>query len=83
MKKVYACLTGSWVCLDDDPNCVMGSHRVSPYLWYEEGAEIYAPITRDKADTYYQLNYAHIFYKGKDYRINPISKYEMPLSSFA
>jgi len=72
MKKVYACLTGNWVCLNDDPDCKMGIYRTSPEIWYEENAEIYAPLQREKADTYYELNYIHISYKNKDYRINPI-----------
>lgn len=72
MKKVYACLTGNWVCLNDDENCVMGIHRAKPYQWYEENAEIFAPFNRETEDTYYQLDYINIFYRGKDYRINPI-----------
>lgn len=72
MKKVYACLIGEWVCLNDDPDCVMGHNRVKPYLWYDEGAEIYAPFKRENEDTYYQLDYIHIYYHNKDYRINPI-----------
>ena len=72
MKKVYACLLGNWVCLNDDKECVMGPHRVSPTLWLEEGAELYAPIRRKTPDTYYELSYIYIFYRGKDYRINPV-----------
>lgn len=65
MKKIYA-------CLNDDANCVMGIHRVSPSVWYEENAEIFSPFKREVEDTYYQLDYIHIFYHNKDYRINPI-----------
>ena len=72
MKKVYACLIGNWVCLNDDPECVMGINRVNPSIWYEENAVIWAPIQREEKDTYYQLDYVHIFYQNKDYRINPI-----------
>ncbi len=72
MKKVYACLARNWSCLNDDPECVIGHNRVNPTQWYEENAEIWAPIKREEANTYYQLNYVHIFYHGKDYRINPI-----------
>jgi len=72
MVKVYACLTGNWVCLDDDPECVIGGNRVRPRQWYEENAEIFAPVQRCEANTYYQLDYVKIFYRGKDYRINPI-----------
>lgn len=72
MKKIYACLVGNWVCLNDDESCLMGERRVSPYVWYEENAEIYSPKNRTAFDTYYQLDYVYISYKGKDYRINPI-----------
>ncbi len=27
MKKVYACLLGEWVCLNDDPDCTIGVIR--------------------------------------------------------
>ena len=52
MQKVYACLTGNWVCLNDDPECVMGIHRVNPSQWYEENAIIWSPIQREEKDTY-------------------------------
>lgn len=72
MKSVYACLAGNWVRLNDDPNCKMGTDFSSPSTWYEENAVIFSPKTRTEYDTYYQLDYIHICYKGKDYRINPI-----------
>ena len=74
MTKVYACLAGNWVCLNDDPNCVIGENRMSPSLWWEESAPIYAPSTRNKdtENSFYSLDYLHIFYRGKDWRINPI-----------
>lgn len=72
MKNIYACLTGNWVCLNDDPECVMGINRVSPNQWYEENAVIWSPVQREEKDTYYQLDYVKIFYHNKDYRINPI-----------
>ncbi len=72
MTKIYACLIGEWVCLNDDPDCKMGNRMISPSVWYEENAEIYAPFKRDVENTFYQLNYIHILYKGVDYRINPI-----------
>ena len=50
MKKVYACLTGNWVCLNDDPECVMGINRVKPSQWYEENAVIWSPIHREEND---------------------------------
>ena len=71
MIKVYACLLGNWVDLENDPNCVMGSNMSRPSIWYKEGAELWSPENK-KSNTYYQLDYIHIHYKDKDYRINPI-----------
>lgn len=50
----------------------MGENRSTPYIWYEEGAEIWAPNKKDSEYTYYESDYIHIYYKGKGYRINPI-----------
>lgn len=74
MKKVYACLIGKWICLNDDPNCTIGNSGKDPATWWEEDAIIHAPATRDKslADSFYGLDYVKISYLGKDYRINPI-----------
>jgi len=72
MKKIYACLIGDWVCLNDDPECVMGNRRISPYHWWEENALIWSPNAKEEEHTFYQLDYINIHYKGKDYRINPI-----------
>lgn len=72
MTNIYACLLGEWVNLNDDPNCVMGVHHTSPYIWYEENAIIFSPEKRDIYNSYYELDNVHIHYKGKDYRINPI-----------
>jgi hypothetical protein len=74
MTKVYACLAGEWVCLNDDPKCVISDNRQTPYLWWKEGAGIYAPTSRNTEleDSLYGLDYVKIFYKGKDYRLNPI-----------
>jgi|GEM_PF-293984 len=72
VTRVYACLVGNWVCLHDDPECVMGKNRVSPTLWHKEEAVIYSPFVRDKEHSYEELDHVQIFYKGKDYRINPI-----------
>jgi hypothetical protein len=73
MVKVYACLAGNWVCLNDDPDCVISDSRKAPYLWWKEGAEVYAPSVRDAelADSFYSLDYVNLHYNGKDYRINP------------
>lgn len=46
MTKIYACLIGNWVCLNDDPKCKMGPNQVSPLVWWEENAYLYAPLTR-------------------------------------
>lgn len=74
LKKVYACLIGNWVCLNDDPDCVIGTNRQSPSTWFEEGADVYAPTSRNPKNTnkYTELDYVYIHYMGKDYRINPI-----------
>ena len=72
MRKVYACLVGNWCCLNDDPKCVMGENRAAPDQWLENNAILYAPAKRETADTYYELDYVRISYKGVDYRINPI-----------
>jgi hypothetical protein len=72
MVQVHACLCGNWVNLNDDPNCKIGSNRSSPSVWWEENAEIWSPLQREKEHTMYQLDYVNIHYKGKDYRISPI-----------
>ncbi|MCL1949446.1 MAG: hypothetical protein FWF59_06920 [Turicibacter sp.] len=72
MKKIIACLQGDWVCLNDDPECVMGPHMTDPSTWYKEGAEIHSPLQKQRADTYEEMDYLKIHYKGVDYRINPI-----------
>lgn len=74
MVKVYACLAGEWVCVSDDPECTISEWGKSPYLWWKEGAPVYAPIHRDSKieNSFYGLNYMHIHYKGNDWRINPM-----------
>lgn len=74
MKKVYACLLGEWVCLNDDPDCLVGDERKRPNIWWEENAPVYAPTARDAMlnDSFYGLDYVNIFYKKKSYRINPM-----------
>ncbi len=74
MTKVYACLLGNWVCLNDDPNCVFYDYDKSPSVWWEEKAPIYAPanLTEDMEHSMYYQNYVNIIYKGKKYRINPM-----------
>ena len=71
MGKIYACLIGEWVCLNDDENCIIGENGSSPYVWYEENAEIFSPLNKTP-DTYYQLDYVNLVYKNVHYRINPI-----------
>ncbi len=74
MNKVYACLVGQWVCLNDDENCTIGEYHKSPSVWWEEKAKIYAPSVRNQEieNSLYSLDYVHIYYNGNDYRINPI-----------
>ena len=70
----YACLLGEWVCLNDDAGCKMGERGVSPIQWFKENGEIYAPLDReaDQENSYYFLDYVHIHFRGRDYRIDPI-----------
>ena len=74
MVKIYACLAGNWVCLNDDPDCTISEEFKSPYLWWKEGAPLWAPNQRTKEieNTFYGLDYIHINYKGEDWRINPM-----------
>lgn len=74
MTKIYACLAGEWVCLNDDPDCTISEWFKKPSLWWEENAPVYAPAERDKKteNSFYGLDYIHIFYKGRDWRINPM-----------
>lgn len=73
MTKIYACLAGNWVCLNDDPNCTISEWHQDPCLWWKEGAPVYAPTERpeDIQNSMYCLDYVHIFYKDQDWRINP------------
>lgn len=70
--QVHACLIGNWVNLSDDPDCVMGKYKTSPYMWWQENAVIYSPSKRDEDNTMYQQDYVNIHYKGADYRIHPM-----------
>lgn len=74
MQKIYACLLGEWVCLNDDPDCVIGENLQRPSIWWKESAPVYAPTTRDPGckNSLYGLDYVNIIYKGKSYRINPM-----------
>ncbi|WP_242326982.1 hypothetical protein [Lactococcus lactis] len=49
----------------------MGPHMVSPSQWWEENAEMWAPIEREEKDTLYQFPYIQLSYKGNEYRIAP------------
>lgn len=71
MEYVYANLLGKWTCLNDDESCKMGVHMVSPSQWWEENAKIWAPLTRQEADTLYQFPYIEIEHKGIGYRVAP------------
>lgn len=74
MTKIYACLAGSWVCLNDDPDCRIGENLQAPLIWWEESAPVYAPgnSSEKQLNSLYGLEYVHIFYNGNDWRINPI-----------
>lgn len=72
MTEIHACLCGKWVNLSADSSCKMGPHMTSPTIWWEENAELYAPITKTVADTMYQQDYVYVHYQGADYRIHPM-----------
>lgn len=74
MTKIYACLLGDWVCLDDDTNCVISDEHKNPCLWWKEGAPVYAPSIRNNEieHSFYGLDYVNLRYKDKNYRINPM-----------
>lgn len=48
MKKIYACLAGNWVCLNDDPDSKISEYSKSPYCWWEEGAPFILLVIRIK-----------------------------------
>lgn len=74
MAKIYACLAGEWVCLNDDPECTISEWKKSPELWWKEGAPIYSPAkhSEESENSMYSLDYIHIFFKGNDWRISPM-----------
>ncbi len=74
MTKIYACLAGNWVCLNDDPECTISDEHKSPFCWWEENAPIVRPIRPDDDldASFYHLDYVHIVYKRKRYRISPM-----------
>ncbi|MFT8928484.1 MAG: hypothetical protein ABF969_04020 [Sporolactobacillus sp.] len=68
---VYANLIGTWHDLTDDPDAYIGNHHQSPSIWWEEDAELWAPINRERKDTLYQFPYVMIYYRGISYRVFP------------
>ncbi|MDL2029041.1 hypothetical protein OOZ25_06945 [Bacillus subtilis] len=70
--QVYACLCGEWVDLTSDPNCKMGESMSSPFIWWEEGAPIWSPNSKEDEHTMYQQDYVYIHYRNADYRIHPM-----------
>lgn len=72
MTKVYACLIGNWVCLNDDPECRIGSKRSTPAVWLKDGGEVYSPANKELQNSLNGLDYVEVFYGKKDYKINPI-----------
>lgn len=34
--QIFACLCGEWVDLTSDPDCKIGEHMSSPFIWWEE-----------------------------------------------
>ena len=70
--EIFACLTGNWVNLCDDPDCKIGKKEQSPLEWFDECAPLWAPHKRKDDNTFHQLDCVTIIYKGKKYKINPI-----------
>lgn len=73
MTKIYACLIGEWVCLNDYPDSYISDYKMSPYLWWEENSPIYAPSVRDTKleHSFYGLDYVIVYHQKKRYRISP------------
>lgn len=79
-RLIYACLIGNWVCLNDDPRCVIGDDAQSPIEWYNSNAEIYARNTYSGSDSgygfpqnsFYNLEHIRLRYLEKWYDINPV-----------
>lgn len=73
MTKVYACLAGDWVCLNDDPNALVGERFQEPTLWWKEGAPIqsFANRSGEYEHTLEAYDFVMIHFRGKDYRIHP------------
>lgn len=57
MTEIHACLCGNWVNLSADDDCVMGPNMASPYIWWEENAELYSPISKPEANSMYHQDY--------------------------
>lgn len=74
MTKIYACLAGDWVCLNDEPTCTISEQHKTPFAWWEENAPIFSPLKRknELEDTFYGLDYITIYYQNRKYRISPI-----------
>lgn len=86
MTKIYACLLGEWVCLNDDPECKFPDYGKTPYSWWREGAPIHTTALSQEIEkdadsdeeipqfkkSFYCQNYVNIVYFGKKYRVNPI-----------
>lgn len=53
MVKIYACLLGNWVCLNDDETCKIGENLQTPEQWYEETNDVYAPKNRNNENDFY------------------------------
>ncbi|SFL62063.1 hypothetical protein [Lactococcus garvieae] len=71
MNYIYANLLGKWTCLNDDKDCRMGPNLISPEKWWNENAEMWAPLHRKKANSLQYLPYVHVIFEGKQYRLSP------------
>lgn len=71
--KIYACLIGNWVCLNDDYNCVIGDNHEDPTTWYKNGGDIQRFKNKDiQPHTIEYLDKVKIHFNNVDYFISPV-----------
>ncbi|HAO6394756.1 TPA: hypothetical protein IQC14_000537 [Listeria monocytogenes] len=70
-KNIYANLAGTWHNLSSEEDCTVGEKGQIPYLWFEEGAEIYNPEPKKAGNSYCEFPDVMVHLKNKSYRIHP------------
>lgn len=71
--RVYANLAPmGWTELTSETTKIESFGKlVDPATWWEESANIYAPVQRKEPDTLYEFPYTHVHYKDVAYRVSP------------